>query len=224
MAAHLLVETADPGDFEYIIEEKKRGEPQTMYIKGPYMCCGEVNKNKRIYDPEEMAGEVARYTEEMINTKRALGELNHPTSAEVDLERACHMVVDLAPANDNVYMGKSKVLSTPSGLIVQSLIRDGCSLGMSTRSLGKLAEEQTGINKVSDMRLVAVDCVADPSYPEAFVNGILESKQYVLNKYGQYIEAYDDFEAGIDSLPKKDIEMHLKEHILSFLEKIKEKV
>lgn len=224
MTAHLLVETADPQDFEYIIEEKKRGEPQTMYIKGPYMCCGEVNKNKRVYDPEEMAAEVLRYTKEMILTKRALGELNHPTSAEVDLERACHMVVGLESNDHGVYTGKSKVLSTPSGLIVQSLIRDGCSLGMSTRSLGKLEERGEGVNKVKDMRLVAVDCVADPSYPEAFVNGILESKQFVLNKYGQYVEAYESFEESINTLPRKDVELHLKEHILTFLGKIKEKI
>lgn len=225
MHAKLLVETTDPSDFEYIIEEKNGKGPSSIYIKGPYAMAEGVNKNKRSYCPKEMAKEVARYTEQMINTKRALGELNHPTSADVDLERACHLVTELAPSSDNpnVYIGKSKVLSTPSGLVVQSLIRDGCSVGMSTRSLGKLVpmEGNSDASRVQDMRLVAIDCVADPSFGEAFVNGILESKQYVLDNYGQYTEAYDNLELGLKSLPKKDVESYIKESVLVFLEQIK---
>ena len=174
-----------------------------------------------------MATEVKRYTEQMINTKRALGELNHPTSADVDLERACHLVTELTPSSSDskVYIGKSKVLSTPSGLIVQSLIRDGCSVGMSTRSLGKLVpmEGQGDASRVKDMRLVAIDCVADPSFGEAFVNGILESKQYVLDNYGQYVEAYESLEAGLSKLPKKDVESYIKESVLTFIDAIKNK-
>jgi len=190
--------------------------------------AGGVNKNKRSYCPEEMANEVKRYTEQMINTKRALGELNHPTSADVDLERACHLVTELNPSSSdpNIYIGKSKVLSTPSGLIVRSLIRDGCSVGMSTRSLGKLvqSEDSGDSSQVKDMRLVAIDCVADPSFGEAFVNGILESKQYVLNNYGEYVEAYENLESGLNNLPKKDVEQYIKENVLSFLDAIKQKI
>ena len=228
MHAKLLVETADPAQFEYIIEEKNSKESPNIYIKGPYAMAEGVNKNQRSYCPKEMAKEVKRYTEHMINTKRALGELNHPTSADVDLERACHLVTELKPSSSdhNVYIGKSKVLSTPSGLIVQSLIRDGCSVGMSTRSLGKLMpmEGDSSVSRVKDMRLVAVDCVADPSFGEAFVNGILESKQYVLDSYGQYTEAYDNLEMGLSNLPKRDVEDYIKENILSFLGAIKRKI
>lgn len=228
MHAKLLVETADPAEFEYIIEEKNSKESPNIYIKGPYAMAEGVNKNKRSYCPREMASEVKRYTEQMIKTKRALGELNHPTSADVDLERACHLVTEMKPSSDdhNVYIGKSKVLSTPSGLIVQSLIRDGCSVGMSTRSLGKLMpmEGESDVSRVKDMRLVAIDCVADPSFGEAFVNGILESKQYVLDNYGQYVEAYDNLENGLSNLPKKDVEEYIKENILSFLSAIKKKI
>ena len=228
MHAKLLIETTDPADFEYIIEEKNSRGDSTITIKGPYAMAGESNKNKREYDIQEMANEVKRYTEQMIKTNRALGELNHPTSADVDLERACHMVTDLTPSKDNpnVYIGTSKVLSTPSGLIVQSLIRDGCSVGMSTRSLGKLVQSESNkdISRVQDMRLVAIDCVADPSFGEAFVNGILESKQYVLNNYGEYVEAYETLEHGLSNLPKIDVEQHIKENILSFLDAIKKKI
>lgn len=227
MHAKLLVETTDPSEFEYIIEEKNSKSDGTIYIKGPYAMAEGINKNKRSYCPQEMATEVKRYTEQMINTKRALGELNHPTSADVDLERACHLVTELAPSSSdsNVYIGKSKVLSTPSGLIVQSLIRDGCSVGMSTRSLGKLVpmEGQGDASRVKDMRLVAIDCVADPSFGEAFVNGILESKQYVLDSYGQYVEAYESLEAGLSKLPKKDVESYIKESVLTFIDAIKNK-
>jgi len=227
MHAKLLVETADPEQFEYIIEEKNNLGEQTVFIKGPYAMAGGENKNGRIYCEKEMAGEVKRYNEKMIKTSRALGELNHPTSADVDLERACHMVTELKACdrNPNVYIGKSKVLSTPTGMIVKSLIKDGCSVGMSTRSLGKLIQEEgSNVNKVQDMRLVAIDCVADPSFGEAFVNGILESKQYVLDNYGQYVEAYENFEKGISHLPRTDVEEHIKSSILDFISAIKQKI
>ena len=228
MHAKLLVETTDPSEFEYIIEEASSKGSSSIYIKGPYAMAEGVNKNKRSYCPQEMSKEVARYSEQMIKTKRALGELNHPTSADVDLERACHLVTELIPdsTDSNIYIGKSKVLSTPSGMVVQSLIRDGCSVGMSTRSLGKLVpmEGSSDVSRVKDMRLVAIDCVADPSFGEAFVNGILESKQYVLDNYGQYVEAYESLELGLSNLPKKDVEQHIKDNILTFLETIKGKI
>ena len=228
MHANLLVETTNPSEFEYIIEEKNSNSDPEVYIKGPYAMAGESNKNKRVYCPKEMANEVKRYTEQMIKPARALGELNHPTSADVDLERACHLVTELVPSGDNpnVYVGKSKVLSTLSGLIVKSLIRDGCSVGMSTRSLGKLvqSEDNSDVNMVQDMRLVAIDCVADPSFGEAFVNGILESKQYVLDNYGQYVEAYGNLESGLRNLPKIDVENHIKNTVLNFLDSIKNKI
>lgn len=226
MHARLLVETADPQEFEYIIEEKSAKGGKTVYVEGPYCMAGAENKNRRKYDEGEMRDEVQRYNEKMIATKRALGELNHPTSADVDLERACHMIVSLTESTHtpNVYIGKSKVLNTPTGMIVQNLISDGCSVGMSTRSLGKLIQEEgSDVNVVKDMRLVAVDCVADPSFGEAFVNGILESKQYILDNYGQYVEAYENFEAGISAMPRKDVETHLKQSILTFLNVIKNK-
>lgn len=224
MHANLLVETADPSSFEYTIEESSSRGSVNVYVTGPYCMCGQENKNGRIYDVDEMREEVSRYNKTMIESKRALGELNHPTTAEVDLERACHLVVSLDPCKDdpNVYIGKSKILSTPTGTIVQSLIKDGVSVGMSTRSLGKLLQvEGSAANRVKDMRLVAIDCVADPSFGEAFVNGILESKQYILDNYGQYVEAYENFERGISNIPKKDVENYIKDNIIDFISALK---
>jgi hypothetical protein len=154
----------------------------------------------------------------MVKTGRAMGELNHPTTADVDLERACHLVTELSQ-DGNVFYGKSKVLSTPTGMIVRSLINDGVRVGMSSRALGQLIPEsgEEGVNRVKDFKLVAIDCVADPSFPKAFVNGILESKQYVVNKYGQYEEMYDNFEKNISTMPLKNKDKFLKDNIIKFL-------
>jgi hypothetical protein len=215
---NLLVEKPELEDsFEYIIEENNRNAPSTLFIKGPYMMAEGVNKNKRMYPIDELRNEVRRYQEEMVKPGRAMGELNHPTSADVDLERACHIVTEMYE-EDNVFYGKSKVLTTPCGQIVRSLINDGVKVGMSSRALGTL-EESRGYNVVRNMKLVAVDCVADPSFPKAFVNGILESKQWVLADTGKYEEVYERFEAGIKKLPKRDIDVYLREQIINFINK-----
>ena len=221
MALKLLTDSIVTEDrFEFLVEEKNSKEPSTLYIKGPYLGAEIINKNKRIYSINEMSHEVDRYIESMVRTNRAMGELNHPASAEVNPERACHLVVELK-REGNVFYGKSKVLTSPLGLLVRSLINDGVSIGMSSRALGKLVEEGTGVNRVTDMRLVAIDCVADPSYTKAFVNGILESKQYVLNKDGCYEEAYETFEDKIRTLPKKDVNVYLKEAFTKFIDSLK---
>jgi hypothetical protein len=220
MSLRLIVERPAPEEqFEYIMEERDRTSPSTLFIKGPYMMAEGVNRNNRLYPLHELVREVDRYKSEMITNARSLGELNHPQSAEVNPERACHMVTELHQ-DGNVFLGKSKVLSTPCGLIIKSLINDGVKLGMSSRALGQL-EEKGGKNVVKNLRLVAIDCVADPSYPKAFVNGILESKQYVLKESGQYEEVYNIFEDRISNLPKHDVESYLKESIINFLKNIK---
>lgn len=216
---NLLVEKPVIDDsFEYIVEESNRNTPATLYIKGPYMMAEGINKNKRLYPIDELRLEVNRYNDEMVKPGRAMGELNHPTSADVDLERACHVVTEMYEDN-NVFYGKSKVLSTPCGLIVKSLINDGVKVGMSSRALGTL-EESRGCNVVRNVKLVAIDCVADPSFPKAFVNGILESKQWVLANNGKFEEAYDTFEKTITTLPRKDLDAYLREQILNFINKI----
>lgn len=223
MLLKLIVEKPAPEEqFEYILEEKDRQSPSTLYIKGPYMMAEGKNRNNRLYPLSELTREVERYKSEMISNNRAMGELNHPANAEVDLERACHMVTEIVQEG-NVFYGKSKVLSTPCGQIVRSLINDGVKVGMSSRALGQLVEGN-GCNRVQNMRLVAIDCVADPSFPKAFVNGILESKQWVCNDSNKFEEVYDQFESKINNLPKKDIENFLLESVLNFINKIKGRI
>lgn len=224
-ALNLLVESPDFKSFEYIVEEEnlKVGTEKSLYIKGPYILAGEVNRNKRKYNVNEVFEEVNRYEQEMIRNKRSLGELNHPTTAEVNLERACHMVTELKPIDTErkIYEGKSKVLTnTPMGSICAGLIKDGVQVGVSTRSLGKLVESTGGINEVQDMRLVAVDVVADPSFPKAFVNGILESKQFIVSQDGKFEEYYDQLERGLRDLPRKDVDAYLREQVLLFINKL----
>jgi hypothetical protein len=216
---NLVCENPDLNDqFEIIEEETNKDSPSNLFIKGPYMMAEGVNKNKRMYPLHELEREVARYNEEMVKPGRAMGELNHPSTADVDLERACHMVTEMTQ-DGNVFYGKSKVLSTPCGKIVRALVNDGVKVGMSSRALGTL-EEGREHNTVKNMSLVAIDCVADPSYPKAFVNGILESKQWVLADDGKYEEIYDNFERAVGKLPKKEVEKYLLERIMTFINKI----
>jgi len=218
MAFKLLVEKTDPSEFEYIIEEKNNKSESRLYIKGPYMMASEVNKNKRVYDLDNMVQEVTRYQKEMIKTDRAMGELNHPTTAEVDLERACHIVTEMKQ-DGNIFYGKSKVLQTPCGTIVKQLVTDGVRVGMSSRALGKIDQDgDNDIGHVTEMKLVAIDCVADPSYSDAFVNGILESKQWILNRSGDFEEHFDKFEESLKSLPRKDIDEYFRNKFIELIQ------
>lgn len=214
-------------EYDVLLDEKNSKETSTMYIRGPYMMGESRNKNGRIYTMDEMVPEVNRYIAEMVNENRSLGELNHPASVEVNPERACHMITELKRDN-NVYIGKSKVLSNPTGQIVRSLILDGVKLGISSRALGKLIPGMDGAHQVQGFHLICCDVVHDPSVnagsggPQAFVNGILECKEWILNRDGTIAEAYDKFESQLNkasglkqSNTKEEV---LKEAVLKFLQ------
>jgi hypothetical protein len=205
--------------FEIVEEQDNLKKGSSLYVKGPFIGCNQVNKNRRMYNLDETREEVNRYISEMVTPGRAMGELNHPSSAEVNLERACHLVTELYES-DNAFFGKAKVLSTPMGQILRALINDGVKVGMSTRALGSLQEESS-YNLVKNMKLVAIDAVADPSFPKAFVNGILESKQWVLDEHGAFSPAYEVLEKSLVSLPTKNKEQYLKEQILNFINALK---
>lgn len=194
-------------EYDVLLEEKNPKEASTMFIQGPFMMAENKNKNGRIYTLNEMVPEVARYKTEMISEKRSLGELNHPASVEVNPERACHMITELTQDN-NVFIGKSKVLSNPIGQVVRSLIMDGVKLGVSTRALGKLVPGIGESHQVQGFHLICADVVHDPSVntgkngTQAFVNGIMESKDWILNYDGAIVEAFNAFEGSLSNLPK----------------------
>jgi hypothetical protein len=219
MVYKLITQTPITEGLDYLIEEGNKDKPANIYVSGVYMVAEEKNRNNRIYSREEMAREVERYNQEFVKTNRALGELEHPNSANVSSERACHLITELK-MDGNMVRGKSKVLRTPLGEIMRSLVMDGVKMGMSSRALGTV-EEKDGTNYVTNMKLITVDAVADPSAPGAFVNGILESKNFIIKQDGRYEEIYDALEAKLSSLPKKDVDLYLREHIIRFINNLK---
>ena len=167
-------------DVEYITEEKEDGK-KNYKIKGVFMQADIKNRNGRVYPMEILQKEVKRYNKEYITQKRAFGELGHPDGPTVNLERASHLVTALYPDGKN-FIGEAKILSTPMGEIVKSLMNDGAKLGVSSRGMGSL-DQKNGANYVrNDFYLAtAADIVADPSAPNAFVEGIMEGKEWIWN-------------------------------------------
>ena len=165
-------------DIKYLTEEKDG--KKTLFIEGPFLVAEAVNKNKRMYKEETMRNEVSRYTEEYITKNRAFGELGHPDTPSINLDRVSHLIVGLRQEG-NAWIGKAKILETPMGNIARNLIEGGGQLGVSSRGLGSLKMEN-GINVVqNDFHLAtAADIVADPSAPGAFVQGIMEGKEWML--------------------------------------------
>ena len=165
---------------DYLIEEKEDGK-KDYKIKGIFMQADIKNRNGRVYPMEVLNKEVKRYNKEYINEKRAFGELGHPDGPTVNLERASHMITALYPDGKN-YIGEAKILSTPMGGIVKNLMDEGAKLGVSSRGMGSL-DQKNGANYVrNDFYLAtAADIVADPSAHNAFVEGIMEGKEWVWN-------------------------------------------
>ena len=171
--------TEEISNAEYIVEEKNG--KKNYAIKGIFMQSDVKNRNGRIYPKEILQKEVVRYNREFINKSRAFGELGHPDGPTVNLERVSHMIKSLTPEGSN-FIGEARVLDTPYGKIVKSLIDEGASLGVSSRGMGTLVNTG-GANIVKDdfYLATAADIVADPSAPDAFVEGIMEGKEWVWN-------------------------------------------
>jgi len=165
-------------DVKYIKENVGNGE-KIYFIEGIFMQSDTKNRNGRIYPQNTLLNECKRYIAEYVEKGRAMGELNHPTGPTVNLDRVSHIVKELYEDGKNVY-GKAKVLDTPMGRIVKNLIDEGAQLGVSTRGMGSL-KAKNGYQEVQeDFMLAAIDIVADPSAPNAFVNGIMEGKEWMF--------------------------------------------
>ena len=181
----LISEAVD--EVEYITEEKEGGG-KNYKIKGIFLQADIKNRNGRVYPMEVLQKEVSRYNKKFINENRAYGELGHPDGPTVNLERVSHMVTSLTPDGKN-FIGEAKVMETPMGKIVKSLMNEGGKLGVSSRGMGSL-DQKNGANNVRDdfYLATAADIVADPSAPNAFVEGIMEGKEWVWNN-GALMEA-----------------------------------
>jgi len=185
-------------DVEYIIEDKSGSK--SMKIRGIFMQSEQKNRNGRVYPFNVLEKEVKRYNEEFIKQGRAFGELGHPDGPTVNLDRVSHMITRLEPDGKN-FIGEAKLLSTPMGEIAKALINDGGKLGVSSRGMGSL-ESRNGVNYVKDdfYLATAADIVADPSAPQAFVEGIMEGKEWIwdngLLKEVAVNEIKEDIEKG----------------------------
>ena len=162
----------------YLFEEKDG--KKTLFIEGPFLVSEKANRNGRMYKEDTMRKEVGRYTEDYINKNRAFGELGHPDTPSINLDRVSHLIVSLRQEGTD-WIGKAKILETPMGNIARNLIEGGAQLGVSSRGMGSL-KSINGINIVQDdfYLATAADIVADPSAPGAFVQGIMEGKEWML--------------------------------------------
>jgi hypothetical protein len=171
----LITETIE--EVKVLTEEK--GGVKSLYISGPFLVAEKKNRNGRMYKTETLAKEVDRYNEEYVKKNRAFGELGHPDSPSINLDRVSHLITSLKQEGSQ-WIGKAKILETPMGKIAKSLMEGGATLGVSSRGMGSL-KEVNGVNVVQDdyYLATAADIVADPSAPGAFVQGIMEGKEWV---------------------------------------------
>ena len=193
-------------EVKYITEASENGK-KNLYITGPFLVYDKPNKNNRLYSKDTLANEVNRYNEEFVKTNRALGELGHPDTPSINLERVSHKIVSLED-NGEAFIGKAMILETPYGQIVKNFIDSGVNLGVSSRGMGSLMQTKEGYNLVQDdFRLAtAADIVADPSAPGAFVNGIMENKEWLFVD-GRFVEAdIDSAKKQIRQASRKDLE------------------
>jgi hypothetical protein len=200
----LIRETVE--NVKYINEASENGSKK-LYIEGTFLVGEAVNKNNRMYKMDTLRNEVERYNQEFISQNRALGELGHPDTPTINLERVSHKIISLVE-DGNTFYGKALILDTPYGQIVKNFIENDVTCGVSSRALGSLVQTKEGYSLVQDdLRLAtAADIVADPSAPGAFVNGIMENKEWMFVD-GKFMEKqFDEAKKQIKQASRKDIE------------------
>lgn len=214
---------------EVITEETAAGKMEPCKFKATLIQCEKQNRNGRVYPKNLMVPVVEKYIQDRLQPGawRSFGELGHPEGIEINLDRVSHYITEMEWQGNDV-IGVCKLLDTHFGKIADTILKSGCKLGVSTRGMGELGYqegyEQNQGQVVTDYDLICVDIVADPSAPEGWVNGILESKEYIFEngeiKEEKIASAYKTFEKSLEKLPKKEVEEYLFERMKSFLEGI----
>lgn len=213
----LITETVEQVEF---VTEAAADGAKSYFIEGTFMQADTLNRNKRMYPKHILLNEVNRYTKEFVNNSRAFGELNHPSGPTVNLDRVAIIIKELNCNGTDVY-GKAKVMSTPMGEIVKNLINEGARLGVSTRGMGSL-KAKNGYNEVQpDFMLSAVDIVADPSAPNAFVNGIMEGKEWIWNNGILVEKEIDAYHRELSRASARELESKGIQLFENFLKKLK---
>ena len=208
-------------DLQYITEvaDEKTGV-KDYYIEGVFMQSAVKNRNGRVYPTEILDEEVKRYNKEYVKKNRAMGELNHPQGPTVNLDRVSHIIKELKADGNNI-LGKAKIMDTPMGKIAKNLIDEGAKLGVSCRGMGSLKQNKEGVNEVQkDFMLAAVDIVADPSAPNAFVNGIMEGAEWVWDNGVLREKHIADYKKEIERTNKQDLEEKMLSVFTDFISKI----
>jgi len=205
------------------ITEEKNGK-KALYIEGVFLQSNIKNRNGRMYPGEIMGKEINRYMKEAVENNRAFGELGHPDGPSINLDRVSHMIVSLKEDGDN-YIGKAKLMDTPMGNIAKGLIEGGAKLGVSSRGMGTLKANKEGINEVQDdfYLATAADIVADPSAPDAFVQGIMENKEWVVVNGVWTEQACDMSKKLIKKASRKELEEAKLRVFESFLNRVSRK-
>jgi len=214
----LITETIE--SVKYFTEASENGKKK-LYIEGIFLVGEQVNKNNRMYKMDTLRKEVSRYNEEFIKTGRALGELGHPDTPSINLERVSHKIVGLTE-DGNTFYGRALILETPYGQIVKNFIDNDIQVGVSSRAMGSLVQTREGYSLVQDdLKLAtAADIVADPSAPGAFVNGIMENKEWMFVE-GRFVEVdFDNAKKQIKSAPKSQIEQVALKLFENYLRKL----
>lgn len=190
-------------DVQIITEDKG----QNMFIEGIFLQSEMKNRNGRVYPKSVMEREVQRYMKEYVDAKRAFGELGHPEGPTINLDRVSHMITSLKEEGNN-YVGKAKIMNTPMGNIVKNLIEGGAKLGVSSRGMGSLKVNNEGINEVQDdfYLATAADIVADPSAPDAFVQGIMENKEWMFVNGSWTYQNIDETRHLLEQTKKRQLE------------------
>jgi hypothetical protein len=204
------------------IVESKLGKGKEYFIEGIFLQSELKNRNGRMYPESVMDNEVGRYIKESVEKNRAYGELGHPDTPSINLDRVSHMIVSLRKEGTN-YIGKAKILETPMGQIARGLLDGGANLGVSSRALGSLQTNNEGVQIVQDdfMLSTAADIVADPSAPDAFVRGIMESKEWVFVD-GKFVEQHiEEAQRSIRKASSKNLEEAKIIAFQKFLSKIR---
>ena len=202
-----------------ILTEERDGK-KLLYIEGVFLQSELKNRNGRMYPFSVLEREVQRYNEEYVKTKRALGELGHPDGPTINLDRVSHRITDLH-AEGNNFIGKAQILDTPMGNIAKSLLGEGVQLGVSSRGMGSIQKKED-VNVVADdfMLTTAADIVADPSAPDAFVNGIMEGKEWVWDNGILKESKVDKYQRYIDGASRRELEERTLKVFEDFLGKL----
>jgi hypothetical protein len=203
---------------QYLVEDKNGKKEH--YIQGIFMQSEKQNRNGRVYPRHILAKEVDRYNKEYVAKNRAFGELGHPDSPAINLDRVSHMITNLS-ADGNNFIGKAKILDTPNGKIVKSLLDGGASLGVSTRGVGSLKEANGYKLVCDDFHLAtAADIVADPSAPDAFVQGIMEGAEWILTNQGWQAMHYDRAQKLLKEAHRDEVEAVALRIFQNFISKL----